>query len=362
MACGHWRGACAANIERAAWTGWFTGNDKAFQGSAHHERARHEGNHHLPLLAEAGATDGVPPPPARAGGVRGRAPAGRRGRVLRRQPPADPLRDRHRRRGDLGHALLPAAARLRDRRPLPGARRAGADGRDRGHAARRGGGPPRRQRLSRRGRGAHGAGLRRPAGHAPEAGLRLHEGAPGHRDGRHRAARDPRPRALQLPRRPDARSGPRLARLPLQLRPLLRRVPRRPQVPAAPGREGHRRDGVDPEQPALHRRQLARPGQGLAARAVHRDDPAEEDLGLPPDPRRRRDPGPRREGRVLVRLPGDLRHLGQDPRPHPAAQGPRHRRRGDDPARHRRPGRGRAAGAWSSSCSRSGWRSPSSRS
>ena len=85
-------------------------------------------------------------------------------------------------------------------------------------------------------------------------------------------------RALQLQGRADGGPGPRLARLPLQLLPLRRRLPGRPQLPAAAHRQGDRGDGRHRQQPALHRRQLAGPGHAVGDGPVPGDDPAQEEV------------------------------------------------------------------------------------
>ena len=124
-------------------------------------------------------------------------------------------------------------AGLGDRRHLPGKRDQGHLRRHRHHAPCRGNHGPCRCGLPWRGRGADGTGLCRfPAGQPP-ALLQFSRRAARYRPGGHGPPRYPQPEALQPQGRADGRSGPCLARLPLQLLSLRGGLSRRAGIPAA---------------------------------------------------------------------------------------------------------------------------------
>ena len=157
-------------------------------GPTPHTETRHEDEPHLPHLAEARAADGVPPPAARPGGLRRRAPAGGRGDFVdenleqvtcRTTPTWSAI-------SVMLTCQLPRAFEIAD--ALPGARRAG-----RSSAASPSCCTPRRWRRhadtvflgEAEGRIAGRSSTISQTGRA-QAGLRLHERPARHRAGRAR--------------------------------------------------------------------------------------------------------------------------------------------------------------------------------
>ncbi len=300
----------------------------------------HETDAHLPQLAEAAAPSQLPSPTAWAGRLRRRARARRRAALRRRARPGDRLRRPSRPDRDFRDAHLSDAARLGDRRPLPRPGCACRLRRHRSQPACGGDVPSRRRRLPRRDRGALGRDPSRLRGRQARPRLRPSQPAAGHASRPSGPSRDPRPRALSVSRRADGRPDPRLARLPLRLFPMLHALPGRATLPAAAHRRRRPRARRHRQQPRLLRRQLAGAGRPVGEGPFPGHQAAQEEVDLPPDQGQRRDPGPRGRGRLLVRVPGGGRSHGRHPSPHPAAQGARHRRRGHDHPRPRRPGRG----------------------
>ena len=84
-------------------------------------------------------------------------------------------------------------------------------------------------------------------------------------------------------------------------------------IPAPPHRQGGGRDGGHRQQPPLYRGQLPGPGHPLGDGPVQGDDPVEKKMVLPSHRGRPQGTGSGSPGRRLVRLPGGVRHLGQDP-------------------------------------------------